>query len=65
MADVTVKSLEEFDTAYGGAMKRVRAGLGVTSFGMQVFDLPPKLESYPGARPLGRPPGRGLHRARG
>ena len=41
MADVTVKSLEEFDTAYGGAMKRVRAGLGVTSFGMQVFDLPP------------------------
>jgi uncharacterized cupin superfamily protein len=47
MADVTVKSLEEFDTAYGGAMKRVRAGLGVTSFGMQVFDLPPKLENYP------------------
>jgi uncharacterized cupin superfamily protein len=47
MADVTVKSLDEFDTAYGGAMKRVRAGLGVTSFGMQVFDLPPRLENYP------------------
>ena len=47
MADVTVKQLDEFDTAYGGAMKRVRAGLGVTSFGMQVFDLPPKLENYP------------------
>jgi quercetin dioxygenase-like cupin family protein len=47
MADVTVKQLEDFDTAYGGAMKRVRAGLGVTSFGMQVFDLPPQLENYP------------------
>jgi quercetin dioxygenase-like cupin family protein len=47
MADVTVKQLENCDTAYGGAMKRVRAGLGVTSFGMQVFDLPPKLDAYP------------------
>jgi uncharacterized cupin superfamily protein len=47
MADVTVKRLEEFDTAYGGAMKRVRAGLGVRSFGMQVFDLPPNLDAYP------------------
>jgi quercetin dioxygenase-like cupin family protein len=47
MADVTVKRLDEFDTAYGGAMKRVRAGLGVRSFGMQVFDLPPNLDAYP------------------
>ena len=47
MADVTVKGLDDFDTAYGGAMKRVRAGLGVTSFGMQVFELPPRLENYP------------------
>src|SRR4029450_3633637 len=47
MADVTVKHLDECDTAYGGAMNAVRAGLGVTSFGMQVFDLPPNLENYP------------------
>jgi quercetin dioxygenase-like cupin family protein len=47
MADVTVKQLEDCDTAYGGAMKRVRAGLGVKSFGMQVFDLPPNLDAYP------------------
>ena len=33
MADVTVKTLEEFDTAFGGAMKLVRHGLGVQSFG--------------------------------
>jgi uncharacterized cupin superfamily protein len=47
MADVTVKQLEDFDTAYGGVMKRIRAGLGVRSFGMQVFDLPPNLDAYP------------------
>jgi quercetin dioxygenase-like cupin family protein len=47
MADVTVKQLENFDAAYGGVMKRVRAGLGVTSFGMQVFDLPANLDAYP------------------
>jgi len=47
MADVTVKQLEEFDAAFGGAMKRVRAGLGVSSFGMQVVDLPPNLDAYP------------------
>jgi quercetin dioxygenase-like cupin family protein len=47
MADVTVKQLEELDTAYGGVMKRVRAGLGVKSFGMQVFDLPSNLDAYP------------------
>lgn len=47
MADVTVKQLDKFDVAYGGVMKRVRAGLGVTSFGMQVFDLPANLDAYP------------------
>jgi quercetin dioxygenase-like cupin family protein len=47
MAEVTVKQLDEFDTAYGGAMKRVRAGLGVTSFGMQVFDIPPNFDNWP------------------
>jgi uncharacterized cupin superfamily protein len=47
MADVTVKRLEEFDAVFGGAMKRVRAGLGVKSFGMQVVDLPPNLDAYP------------------
>lgn len=47
MADVTVKKLEEFDTAFGGGMKRVRAGLGVTSFGLQVIEMPPNFEGYP------------------
>jgi uncharacterized cupin superfamily protein len=47
MADVTVKRLDEFEAVFGGGMRRVRAGLGVTSFGVQVFELPPGFNSYP------------------
>ena len=47
MADMTVKSLDEFEAVYGGGMRRVRAGLGVTSFGMQVIELPPHADMYP------------------
>jgi quercetin dioxygenase-like cupin family protein len=47
MADVTVKSLDEFEAVFGGGMRRVRAGLGVTSFGMQVIELPPGFDMYP------------------
>lgn len=47
MADVTVKRLEEFEAVFGGGMRRVRAGLGVTSFGVQVIELPPDFSMYP------------------
>jgi len=47
MADVTVKRLEDFEAVFGGGMRRVRAGLGVTSFGVQVFELPPGFDTYP------------------
>ena len=47
MADVTVKRLEEFEAVFGGGMRRVRAGLGVSSFGMQVMELPPDFSMYP------------------
>jgi uncharacterized cupin superfamily protein len=47
LADVTVKRLEEFEAVFGGGMRRVRAGLGVTSFGIQVIELPPGFEHYP------------------
>jgi uncharacterized cupin superfamily protein len=47
MADVTVKRLEDFEAVFGGGMRRVRAGLGITSFGVQVFELPPGFTSYP------------------
>jgi uncharacterized cupin superfamily protein len=47
VADVTIKRLDEFEAIYGGAFKRVRAGLGVTSFGMAVMDIPPGMVHYP------------------
>jgi quercetin dioxygenase-like cupin family protein len=47
MADVTVKNLDEFEAIFGGGMRRVRAGLGVTSFGMQVMELPAEFTMYP------------------
>lgn len=47
MADVTVKRLEEFEAVFGGGMRRVRAGLGVTSFGIQVIELPAGFIMYP------------------
>jgi len=47
MADVTVKGLDEFEAAFGGGMRKVRAGLGVSSFGMQVIELPANFSSYP------------------
>ncbi len=47
MADVTVRTLEEFEAIFGGGMRRARAGLGVSSFGMQVIELPPNYKMYP------------------
>jgi uncharacterized cupin superfamily protein len=47
MADVTVKRLEEFEAIFGGGYRRVRAGLGVSSFGLALMDFPPGFTQYP------------------
>ena len=47
MADVTVKRIEDFEAIFGGGFRRVRAGLGVSSFGLAVMDLPPNFTDYP------------------
>ncbi len=47
MLDVSVKRVDDFDSPNGGGFCRVRAGLGVTSFGMQVENFPPHFEHYP------------------
>jgi mannose-6-phosphate isomerase-like protein (cupin superfamily) len=47
MADYTVKRVEDFEAVFGGGFKRVRAGLGVTSFGLGLIDLPPNYSHYP------------------
>jgi mannose-6-phosphate isomerase-like protein (cupin superfamily) len=47
MTDVTVKRLEDFEAVFHGGMRRVRAGLGVSSFGIQVIELPAEFSMYP------------------
>lgn len=47
MADVTVKRTEEFEPTFRGGMLKARAGLGVTSFGMQLLRFPPHADRYP------------------
>lgn len=47
MADVTVKRIEDFEAIFGGGFRRARAGLGVSSFGLAVMDLPPNFGDYP------------------
>lgn len=47
MADATVKALDEMEAVFGGGMVRVRAGLGVTSMGIQVLRMPADYDAYP------------------
>lgn len=47
MPDYTVKRIDDMEGAFGGGLKKARAELGVTSFGMQIVDLPPNYGDYP------------------
>jgi hypothetical protein len=47
MAGHAVKKIDDMEAIYGGAFKRVRAELGVESFGVQIIDLPANYENYP------------------
>jgi uncharacterized cupin superfamily protein len=47
MGGYAVKKIDEMEAVYLGAFKRVRAELGVESFGIQILDLPPNYEHYP------------------
>jgi uncharacterized cupin superfamily protein len=47
VADVTIKRLDEFEAIFGGGFRRVRAGLGVSSFGIAVLEFPPNYAHYP------------------
>jgi hypothetical protein len=47
MADVTIAAIDEMEPIYDGVMRRARATLGVTSWGMQVLTLPANWEEYP------------------
>jgi hypothetical protein len=45
-SDVTIKRLDDFENNHG-IYYRVRAGLGVSSFGLSVENWPPEYEHYP------------------
>ena len=47
MADYTIKRIDDMEAAFRGAFKRARAELGVSSFGMQVVDIPGGVTAYP------------------
>jgi mannose-6-phosphate isomerase-like protein (cupin superfamily) len=47
MAEATIKSIDDLRGTYGGLFKLARAELGITSFGLQVIDLPPNADLYP------------------
>jgi mannose-6-phosphate isomerase-like protein (cupin superfamily) len=47
MAGHAVKKIDDMEAIYLGAYKRVRAEMGVESFGVQVIDMPPNFENYP------------------
>ncbi len=47
MSDYTVKHIKDMEAAFGGGFVKVRAELGVTSFGIQVIRMPPDYTDYP------------------
>jgi len=47
MAGYAVKEIDEMEAVFRGAFKRVRAELGVESFGIQIIDMPANYDGYP------------------
>ncbi len=47
MGGYTVKKIDDMEAVFFGSFKRVRAELGVESFGIQIIDIPPNYEDYP------------------
>ena len=47
MADYTVKRFDEMEPILDGVFRRARAELGVTSFGMQLLQMPAGADFYP------------------
>ena len=47
MPDVTSKRLDQMEATFRGSMRKVRAELGLTSFGVQIMDLPPDSTHHP------------------
>ena len=46
MSDVTVVAIDEMEGIHEGLVRRARAELGVTAWGMQVLTMPPNWDGY-------------------
>jgi hypothetical protein len=47
MASYKVVKIDDMEAIAFGTFRRARAELGVSSFGLQILDLPPNLDAYP------------------
>ena len=47
MSDFTVARVDDMEGAFGGALKRARASLGVSSFGLAVLEMGPDATRFP------------------
>jgi mannose-6-phosphate isomerase-like protein (cupin superfamily) len=47
MADYTAKQIGDMEAAFGGGLVKARAELGVTSFGVQIVQMPGDYKDYP------------------
>lgn len=47
MADYTAKRFDEMEGQFRDSMRKVRAELGLTSFGVQTIDMPPNSDRHP------------------
>jgi mannose-6-phosphate isomerase-like protein (cupin superfamily) len=47
MTDVTIAAIDDMESIHDGMVRRARATLGVTAWGMQVLTLPPNWDGYP------------------
>jgi mannose-6-phosphate isomerase-like protein (cupin superfamily) len=47
VADFKVVKIDDMEAIAFGTFRRARAELDVSSFGLQVLDLPPNLDAYP------------------
>jgi quercetin dioxygenase-like cupin family protein len=47
VTELEAKRIDEMEGLYRGSMRKVRAELGLSSFGVQTIDLPPNFDRYP------------------
>ena len=47
MGNYAVRRIDEMEAIFHGSFKRAGAELGVESFGLQIFDMPPGNDQYP------------------